>query len=400
MCGLVGIAGNISLKEEMFMKRLLVLDYFRGTDSTGLAAIRENGSTNLAKAAVNPLTFFDMKTFETALNGYQSKVFLGHNRAATLGKVNDANAHPYQYGEITGAHNGTLDRTSWQRLEHESGTVTNTDSAAVFACINEIGIDATIPLMEKGRTSQTGAWALTYYNKVNDTMCFIRNSHRPLWYGFSKDRKRMYWASEWEFLDAAGKMAKRGEWDGWYSDEEGYNFFPFAEDRLYEVKVDDLKDGLSQSEIKKLAGRKLEGREPAPLVQTKPSATKSGGGTPWEKKPPTNGGTTTTTSKPSSNVVGIGHNGGDLLDEDIADFVARRNFQVKTEERSSEHPLNGLISEDRFKELARYGCSYCSADIDIDDVGYTIYDNEDCILCPDCSKHDSGNIKIYLGMPN
>ena len=68
MCGLVGIAGDLSYKDEKFMKRLLVLDYFRGTDSTGLAAIRKGGEAVISKAAVNPLDLFDMSSFEKALN--------------------------------------------------------------------------------------------------------------------------------------------------------------------------------------------------------------------------------------------------------------------------------------------------------------------------------------------
>ena len=69
--------------------------------------------------------------------------------------------------------------------------------------------------------------------------------------------------------------------------------------------------------------------------------------------------------------------------------------------RSADDPLNGFITEERFDELAKYGCSYCAADIDINDSGYTIYESEDCILCADCSKHgDTDNVKIYLTPAN
>lgn len=391
MCGLVGIAGKLRYADELFMKRLLLLDYFRGKDSTGLAAIRKNGSTELAKAAVNPITFFDMKSFDKALNGISSQAFIGHNRAATLGKVNDANAHPYQYGEITGAHNGTLDKKSWERLEFEAGVPTDTDSAAVFACINEIGIDDTIPLMEHGDYPSAGAWALTYFNKTNGNMCFIKNEHRPLWYAFNEDRTKMYWASEWAFLDAAAKMTKETDWDGWYVDEDGFSFFPFDNDHLYEVNLDELSDGLSKNDIKKLKGRKLEGREPIPFVPKKPTPVKNtsnGGSGPWKKQG--KGGTTTSNTSANNND----------LDDDISDFIGKRNFQVNTEDRWADDPLNGLISETRFNYLTQHGCSYCGSDIDINDTGYTIYDNEDAILCSDCSKHDNDNIKLYLPPAN
>src|SRR3546814_15939897 len=44
MCGHVGIAGKMELKDEALMRRLLVFDYFRGPDSTGFAALRKDGT--------------------------------------------------------------------------------------------------------------------------------------------------------------------------------------------------------------------------------------------------------------------------------------------------------------------------------------------------------------------
>ena len=396
MCGLVGIAGDLGFRHEMFMKRLLLLDYFRGTDSTGLAAIRTAGDTVLAKAAVNPITFFDMKSFEKALNGYQSTAFIGHNRAATLGKVNDANAHPYQHGDITGAHNGTLDKRSWERLEMESGATTDTDSAAIFACINEIGIDDTIKLMETGKTASTGAWALVWYDKVSNRLNFIKNEHRPLWFAFNKTRDELYWASEWPMLNAAAQMTKASDWDDWYTDDNGYSFFPFEDDHLYSIDLKQLANGLTLKELNSFKGRKIEGREPVPFIPAKPTATRGTGGIPWNKADNTKGlvSSTTNTSTPSSDTAPRKE---DVLDDDIADFVAHRNFRVSTQQRSNDHPLNGFITQERFDELAKYGCSFCSADVDINDTGYTIYEQEDCILCPSCSKHgDTDNVKLYL----
>lgn len=402
MCGLVGIAGDLAYKDELLMKRLLILDYFRGTDSTGMAAIRQDKSTVLAKAAVNPITFFDMKSFEKALDGWKSTAFIGHNRAATLGAVNDLNAHPYQFGNITGAHNGTLDKPSWQRLEFEAGTVTNTDSAAVFACINEIGIDDTIKLMEKGRTFATGAWALVWYDKNTNTINFIRNEHRPLWYAFNKSRTRLLWASEYEMLDAAVNMTKESDRIDWYRDKDGYVFFPFEQDRLYTLDLGDLVEGLTDTQHKKFKGRKIEGREPAPFVQPKEEPARTGGAGPWKKKETSHTGTQTNTSTSSSNnVVTMGTPPKkDDLDDDISDFVARRNTRVTSQPRSKDDPLNGYITEERFNELTKHGCSYCSADIDINDNGYTIYDSEDIILCSECSNNKETNIKLYLPAPN
>lgn len=392
MCGLVGMAGDLGYNDELFMKRLLLLDFFRGTDSTGLAAIRTNGTTSLVKAAVNPITMFDMKSFVKTLNGYQSTAFIGHNRAATLGAVNDANAHPYQFGDITGAHNGTLDKPSWERLELEAGEETNTDSAAVFACINTIGVKDTIPLMEKGNNWSSGAWALTWYDKVTNTMNFIRNEHRPLWYAFNKKMNKVYWASEWEMLESANSLTKAADRFEWFVDKNGYSFFPFTKDTLYSINLDVLQADMEEKTyLKNFKGEKLEGRKPVPFVSAIPTAQKSGGASPWERVE-----SKTNTSNTSPN-----NNKEDAFDDDIADFVGRRNFQVTTQERSESDPLNGFITEARFNHLTKYGCSYCSSDIGINDAGYTIYDAEDCILCETCSRNgDQGNVKLYLPAVN
>ena len=383
MCGLVGIAGNLVYSHELFMKRLLLLDYFRGTDSTGLAAIRQDKSTELSKAAVNPITLFDMKSFDKALDGYQSSAFIGHNRAATLGKVNDVNAHPYQFEDITGAHNGTLDKESWERLEMESGVPTNTDSAAVFACINAIGIDETIKLMSKGRTHTTGAWALVWYDKTKNTLNFLKNEHRPLWFAFNKELDELYWASEWPMLSSAAQMTKNQDWGDWYYDDDGFTFFPFENDHLYSIELEKLAGGLSFKDLDSFKGRKIKGKEPDPLVKARADEFFYMGGTSRKE-------TKTNTSNNSCNKK-------DDLGDDIIDFVEHRNFQVTTQERDPNDPLNGFITEERFNEIAKYGCTYCGADVDIGDTGYTIYEADNCILCPDCSKNgDSDNVKLYL----
>ena len=95
MCGLVGVAGALEFKDESLFKRMLVFDYFRGTDSTGVAWLKNTGNSDIVKLPSHPLDLFGMKKFDSGLMGSNSIVFLGHNRAATMGKVNGINAHPF-----------------------------------------------------------------------------------------------------------------------------------------------------------------------------------------------------------------------------------------------------------------------------------------------------------------
>jgi glucosamine 6-phosphate synthetase-like amidotransferase/phosphosugar isomerase protein len=146
MCGIVGLAGDLFHQDETTIKRLIHLDYLRGQDSTGFAAIRNSGEAVIAKIASHPYNLFDTKRFQQALQYGCSKVFLGHNRAATKGAVNEMNAHPFQVGHITGVHNGTLEAKDFTMLEEMLGEKFNVDSEALFAAIAKFGV-------EKGHSS-------------------------------------------------------------------------------------------------------------------------------------------------------------------------------------------------------------------------------------------------------
>jgi hypothetical protein len=49
----------------------------------------------------------------------------------------------------------------------------------------------------------TGAWALTWYDKLDGTLNFLRNDKRPLYYCYSEDKCTIAWASELDMLSYA-----------------------------------------------------------------------------------------------------------------------------------------------------------------------------------------------------
>lgn len=398
MCGLVGIAGQLDYYDEALFKRLLVLDVFRGLDSTGAAFVGKEG-VDTVKMATNPLNLFQVKKFEKLLNGYSSTAFIGHNRAATLGKVNDANAHPFTFGNITGAHNGTLDRASWSRLEAAAGFETDVDSAAIFAAINEVGIEQTISLMEKGRTSSTGAWALTWYDESEGTMNFIRNEHRPLWYGFNKDKDKFIWASEWPMIDGAVNLTKGA--DELFVDKEGYSFWPFEEDMLYSIDLDRLMSKLTIKEfLEECKVKKLEGRKPAPLASSRPSPQqKSGGKGPWVQENQETQQNTTTSSKNSNTSCDGDTDDVPFKDDKIPTFgtpPSKVSSNVIDVDFQTDKPFAGYVTEEEFNDIAKYGCSFCQADVQITDPNITVYKEDRVVLCADCSRERDGNQRIYV----
>lgn len=373
MCGLVGVAGSLEFKDEGLMKRLLIIDYLRGTDSTGLASIRHNGDVHLVKAAVNPIDLFDMKRFPAALTGATSRAFIGHNRAATQGKVSNLNAHPFVCDHIIGAHNGTLDRASWTRLEEASGVQTNVDSEAIFWSIAKIGIDETIKLMEEGSTPATGAWALVWYDLNDGTVNFLRNKHRPLWRAWTKDLKKLMWASEWPMLNAAVSLGNVSY--DLYEDAAQNSFWEFKEDRLYTADVSALISGTFDP-IKDFNKRELKGRAPVSNVygfSNKDRGASSG-------TPPFRGSTTPTGS--TSGSASNSHTSG-----------------VMTLFGNNEDPFLGFVSKDEFDRMTKGKCSYCDEDVHYEDVGLVIHENLEFVLCPECSA-DPTTTRVYAAPLN
>jgi len=188
MCGLVGVAGNLGLKDLKVFNELLYIDKLRGVDSTGIGVVEQNGEVAVYKGPWSPETLLDFKVVNAALVT-SSKVLMGHNRAATRGKVSKANAHPWFTGRILGAHNGTLDFGCLKDLEKNYEG--DTDSEQLINSIHSL--DGSIANALK---LTSGAWALTIYDKDTEIISLVRNDQRPLFYALSESRDTLYWASE------------------------------------------------------------------------------------------------------------------------------------------------------------------------------------------------------------
>lgn len=191
MCGLVGIAGDINAPLEKVFKTMLILDSLRGTDSTGVGAIGRHNEPIIAKQMGNPYELMDHSTFTRAMSKL-NRALIGHNRFATQGGVNRANAHPYEFETLIGAHNGTL--TNKYKLDDSADY--KVDSQNLYHHINKNGLKHAINLIE-------GAWSLVWWDKVEETLNFLRNKERPMWITKTKDGKTLLWASEAWMVEVA-----------------------------------------------------------------------------------------------------------------------------------------------------------------------------------------------------
>ena len=194
MCGLVGVAGKLTSKEERALKELLVVDSIRGQHSTGIASVNTKGETAIVKQAVAPNDFFQWQPFKNVLTK-QNNVLIGHNRWATKGAVNNINAHPFECGDIIGVHNGTLHN---QKLlpNHADFEV---DSENIMHSIDQLGVEATHEVLD-------GAFALVWWDVREEKLHFLRNKERPFFYTFNKENNVIFWASEkWMLSGVLGR---------------------------------------------------------------------------------------------------------------------------------------------------------------------------------------------------
>lgn len=198
MCGLLGIAGDISSNDVTIFDNLLVLSSLRGRDSTGVCRVpRGNQEIVFLKDVGDPLHLQENKNYGKVSN-HPSRALIGHTRSATIGKVNRDNAQPFVKDPLVGTHNGTISTKYLTNLfkKNNQRDDTGTDSEMIYESMKFFGVSETLKNL-------SGALALVWYNSDNETINFARNYERELWFTFSEDGRKLLWASEPYFLKLA-----------------------------------------------------------------------------------------------------------------------------------------------------------------------------------------------------
>lgn len=222
------------MKEKKAFKDLLRIDTIRGKHSVGIAYSEQHtGNINVYKETWGVDDFLQKKEVEDQFLAVTNCI-IGHNRHATVGKINKSNAHPFQFENITGVHNGTLR----QRFNLDDYKDFDVDSENLYHHMNSNSLQHTVDNM-------TGAWSLAWLDHTEGTLNLYRNSERPMSYCFSKDGKTLFFASEPYMLHLA--LSRNGvDYDTIYlTSEDTLNTFELPE------KVSDVIEHLPRTVVKK-----------------------------------------------------------------------------------------------------------------------------------------------------
>lgn len=123
--------------------------------------------------------------------------FLAHVRAATKGRIIKANAHPFEFDNLIGMHNGTLKECDYNPKGDQ------TDSEMMFADMDKKGI---IPVLKS--LHKDSAYAVVIFDKKTNEIIIARNEHRSLYGAWNNDRRVLYYASEAWMLE--GVLQRNG----------------------------------------------------------------------------------------------------------------------------------------------------------------------------------------------
>ena len=178
MCGLVGMvlktqSGGTTTDANLF-EQLLYIDALRGDDSTGVAALYNDGSIKALKEACPADMFRNTKEWNLFFQSIVSKgkAIIGHNRKKTIGTVSDETAHPFVIdNRYVFMHNGTL-------FSHKHLADTEVDSEALGIHLTKCEGD--VKQIEEALSKVYGAYAVAWIDQEKECLYLLRNKDRPL----------------------------------------------------------------------------------------------------------------------------------------------------------------------------------------------------------------------------
>jgi predicted glutamine amidotransferase len=233
MCGHVGIYSTIITgKEHSIFQDMLIFDTVRGYHGTGIAAVDKDNSWRVVKSDLTAAEFLidsEVGSQPFIKLGANLKALIGHNRQATQGVVNPANAHPFEFTNVVGAHNGTLSKWDFQNFPENNFDV---DSKMIFNHIDKHNVDGVWE-------NTDGAMALVWFDKRDGNLHIAKNNQRTLFYTTTPDKKTLLWASEpWMLRVACSRQGFKIEEPVSFENDKHYSISFDNQGRLVKTTSD------------------------------------------------------------------------------------------------------------------------------------------------------------------
>jgi Glutamine amidotransferase domain len=187
--------GAATDRQLRYFKQLLLVDQMRGEHATGVYKVNTAANTvGIHKKALDAVDYLALEETKEFLDKDRGRIYVGHNRYATVGKRDDSGAHPFSKDHITLVHNGSVDYWTMDELSGYEKPEVTVDSEMVCHTLAELGTKAAV------ETKFSGAFSLVWWNDLERSLNFIRNDERPMYMAWLNDGA-MVWASEKEFID-------------------------------------------------------------------------------------------------------------------------------------------------------------------------------------------------------
>lgn len=237
MCGICGVmSGSSGLAEQRFFNSALLLNVFRGKDSTGVFRVTKTAKqVEIAKSmSPSPVAIYDKNDpVMELINRAGSSALIGHCRAATRGEVTIDNAHPFEFSNVVGIHNGTISKKFKGSEDYK------TDSEALYKLINDVGIEEALNEVESNYST---AYSLAYFDKTDGTMNFVINEERPLHFGFLYAGTTLVFSSESWVLRKSAEMQKLKLSAEEILGKDKGDVFTLNKHQLFKVNPQNVKD--------------------------------------------------------------------------------------------------------------------------------------------------------------
>lgn len=203
MCGLYGwiraadAPAPVCEAMALLSRMLCAVNQMRGEDSTGWAWGGAGQEPQLLRAPLPANKFLrEQATAYAPAFAPATQWLIGHTRAATIGAIDLANTHPFQFKGLIGAHNGSItNHLSFNADKLEGLSVPDCDSAHLLAHAATVGMKAAL-------ADARGSIALSVTNAPYDAVTLYQDAADRLAVAYVKAWRAAVWSSDSEHLIA------------------------------------------------------------------------------------------------------------------------------------------------------------------------------------------------------